>query len=758
MISIAPGSPVGVSAEGKVDAVPVFGSDLAPRRGALEVRVVRAPFSRARIAGCDAGAARAIPGVLVVLTAADLPAGRILTGDWPGLPVLAENEILHFGQAVALVAALTPEAAERAIESLAVVYQPLPPVLGLEEAVALHSFHGDTVTVARGDTVAAMEAAAHTFAHTFDLGEQARELPEPCWAHAEPDDRGGLRLTTPCPPSASLLAALSSVLGLPMSALHVAVPAHSACPAGDPLPTLHAALVAQASGRPAWIRVAAGEQRLLAPRCPGMRAVLDAGIDERGGIVAIDMTVFIDSGCVPVGGEAVLAGVLHHLEGAYRLPVARLAARLCRSHLPPSTGEIGELAARAQLVIEGVVARIAHVLDILPEVVRQRNFPLPAAETEAEGSGAASLGGVPLRADAHVALWKHALRESGFASRRKELDDWNARSPLVKRGLAAVPSKLALGDGRTGPRHASAFLEVCPDGSVRVLSDAETPVQREAVVAAVVAGIGARPGSIRLAPSSGGRGCPELAAGAAADAGRQLRERLLPLIMRIYRENGATDVLAENLRFSAGRIADGIDSNLGFSFEGLVAFATAKGVGLTAAGTCGTPSAGLPFGGFLAGTAVAEVEVDSFTGELLLRRVDLFHESTHPVADARSAAARWRSAFMEGVGWLTTEIPPASAEGHFLGSPPAFAPLVPGLDEDPLDFRVEIVPAAEGGGTCAVGGQALALGVREALRDAIAAFGGGAGAPFVDLPVPASREAIFRLIQQQRSAVAAPPM
>jgi xanthine dehydrogenase molybdopterin-binding subunit B len=735
------------------EVFPPFGSDLAARGNALEVRVVRSPYARAAVGAFDTAVARRQPGIEAVLTAADLPGVRVLTGDWAGLPVLADGEVVHYGQAIALVAALTTEAAGRALDALDIPYQPLPPVTGLEEAVALHAFHGDAVSVTRGEIGTAMESATRRLTHTFEMKGQEREFPEPGWAQAEPDGRGGLEIITPCAHSSALHAVLADVLRLPMSAIRLSAPAHSACPASDPLPTLHAALVAHACGRPAWIRQSPEEHRLLAPRRPGIRVLLDAGYDESGGIIAFDATLFVDAGCSPVGAEALLSGILQHLDGVYVFPNVRLSVRLCRSHFPPRGAGIGDLAARAQVVVEELIARVARSLGILPEIVRQRNLAVPQPEGES-GSGPVSAGGVAVNPEAMIRLWRHTLKQSDFGVRRKEVDAWNARNPLVKRGLAAVPSKLGLGDARTGTARSAATVQIYPDGSVRVFSDADTAALRAEVVATVVEGLGARPESVQVVPGATGSGCPDLAVLAANDAASRLRGDLLPLIMRIFRENGATEVLPENLQFSPGRIADRLDPNLGFPFESLVAFVLVQGAGLSATGSAAVQHFGLPFFGYLYGTAVAEVEVDSFTGESRILRADLFHEAAVSSVEIDAAALGLRASFIEALGWMTSEIPSRISEGAITGGQHTTGALVPGLDEAPLDFRSEFLESADRTGDAAEGGHSLAISVREALRDAIGSFGGGVGAPLVDLPVPAPPEAIYRLIQQQRIAVA----
>src|SRR5215472_18828858 len=109
-------------------------SDLIATSNALRIGVLRSPHAHARILAIDAGKARAMPGVIAVLTADDLADVDELPCDWdpPGMdpvpkhPVLAHGRVRYAGQPIAVVAAEAAQAAEEALATIAVTYQPLP--------------------------------------------------------------------------------------------------------------------------------------------------------------------------------------------------------------------------------------------------------------------------------------------------------------------------------------------------------------------------------------------------------------------------------------------------------------------------------------------------------------------------------------------------------------------------------------------------------------------------------------------------------
>jgi xanthine dehydrogenase large subunit len=165
---------------------------------------------------------------------------------------------------------------------------------------------------------------------------------------------------------------------------------------------------------------------------------------------------------------------------------------------------------------------------------------------------------------------------------------------------------------------------------------------------------------------------------------------------------------------------------------------------------------GKPFHYFAYGAAVSEVEIDGFTGDYRLLRTDILEdvgESISPIVDRGQV----EGGFIQGVGWLTLEELVWNAQGH-LATAGASTYKLPSWSEMPEIFNVDFLQrAAESGvvmGSKAVGEPPLmlAISVREAIRDAVAAFGNGGPLTFAS---PATPERVFFALQHARAARAA---
>jgi xanthine dehydrogenase molybdopterin-binding subunit B len=160
---------------------------------------------------------------------------------------------------------------------------------------------------------------------------------------------------------------------------------------------------------------------------------------------------------------------------------------------------------------------------------------------------------------------------------------------------------------------------------------------------------------------------------------------------------------------------------------------------------------GQPFHYFACGAAAAEVEVDGFTGMHRVLRVDILEDAGDSINEGVNRG-QIEGGFVQGMGWLTIEELKWDDEGRLMThSPDTYK--IPSVGDTPIVFNVSFFKnAAQENvihGSKAVGEPPLmlAISVREAIRDAIAAFGAQAGP--VALPSPATSEAIFMAIRER---------
>jgi xanthine dehydrogenase large subunit len=413
------------------------------------------------------------------------------------------------------------------------------------------------------------------------------------------------------------------------------------------------------------------------------------------------------------------------------------------------------------LVIEDILDRVARTLGLPPETVRERNF---------YREGDATHYGQPVKDASRIArIWAELKQSSEFTSRRAAMDSFNRSHPYARRGIAITPVKFGISFTATLFNQAGALVLVYRDGSVQVSHGGTEMGQglHTKVRQIAAAGLGVPLDAVRLMPTRTDK-VPNTSATAASSGADLNGAAVLDACGRI--RGTLAEVAAVMLGcapadvcFADGMVSAGTQGDVTLSFAEVVESAYRQRRPLFASGFYRTPEIhydpktlrGRPFYYFAYGAAVSEVEIDVFTGQHRLLRVDLLEDvgdSVSPMIDR----GQIEGGFIQGAGWLTLEELMWDREGR-LATNGASTYKLPSWSEVPEDFRVAFLErASESGvvfGSKAVGEPPLmlAISVREAIRDAIASYGAG----IVEIDSPCTPERIFFAIEKARARAAA---
>ena len=357
---------------------------------------------------------------------------------------------------------------------------------------------------------------------------------------------------------------------------------------------------------------------------------------------------------------------------------------------------------------------------------------------------------------------------SEYRRRREAVRAFNAKNEILKKGLALTPVKFGIAFNVTHFNQAGALVHIYTDGSILVNhGGTEMGQGLNTKVAQVVAHeLGINFSRVRVtatdtskvantsatAASTG----TDLNGKAAQDAARQLRERLAKFAAEKF---GAGEVSAAQVRFASDRVIVGDDA---IPFEEVIAKAYLARVQLWSDGFYATPKLywdqatlqGRPFYYYSYGAAVSEVVIDTLTGEMRVLRADALHDvgdSLNPALDKGQV----EGAFMQGMGWLTTEELWWNAGGKLMTHAPSTY-KIPTVNDTPADFRVNLFKNRNVEDSIhkskAVGEPPLLLpfSVFFAIRDAVAAVGDYKVNP--PLNAPATAEEILKAVNAVRSA------
>jgi xanthine dehydrogenase molybdopterin binding subunit len=758
------------SAVSHVTGAARYVDDQLPRQGMLEMWPVCSPHARANILRRDATAARAMPGVVAVLLAEDIPGENQIGAVRPDEILLADQEISFHGQLVAMVVGTTTEACRLAADAVVVEYEPLAPILTLPEAIAAESFHTAPHCIRRGDVEAQWAAGSPDLevSGEFSFGGQEHFYLETHAAWAEPGEGGAMFVHSSTQHPTEIQAIVSHVLHVPRHLVVVQSPRMGGGFGGKETQgntwAALAALAAYHTGCPVRARLNRDQDMILTGKRHPFLARYRAAFTPEGVLRASQAELFANGGWSLDLSTAISDRALFHLDNAYYIPNVDFSSRVAKTNVVSNTAFRGFGGPQGMLVAEEIMDRVARKLGLPPEVVRERNLYHGSGETNTTHYGQ-EIGDNRLNL-----IWDTLKASSDFITRREALKVWNSAHQERKRGLAITPVKFGISFTISHLNQAGAHVLIYQDGSVQVNHGGTEMGQGLHTKMQLVAAreLGVAPGQVRVmqtrtdqvpntSPTAASSGS-DLNGQAVKAACVTLRSRLAPVAAALLGEEPAA---AEQLIFENGHVFHPDRPERALPFGEVALKAYLGRISLAATGFYATPGIqynqqtgrGRPFYYYAYGAAVSEVEVDGFTGQHRVTRVDILHDCGRSI-NIGVDRGQVEGGFIQGMGWLTAEELRWDKEGRLLTHSPGTY-KIPAFGDTPPDFRVTLLPnAAEDKvihGSKAVGEPPLmlAISVREAIRDAVAAFASGKVSR-VDLPSPATIEAIYFSLQALR--------
>ncbi len=747
--------------------------DLPEITGTLHAALGLSPVAHGRLLAIDLELLRAQPGVVAVYTAADFAGtndcGPIIQDD----PILAQGELRHVGQPVFAVIATRRDAARRAaaLAPKAIQFEALPAVLRALDAHARQQYVVPPMQLARGDACAALAAAPHRFQDKFSLGGQEQFYLEGQISYAIPQEDGGLLVHCSTQHPSEMQHLVAHALQLASNRVQVTCRRMGGGFGGkesqSALFACVAALAAQRLQRPVKLRPDRDDDMLITGRRHGFEYGWDVGHDAQGRILGVAVDMVANAGHSTDLSPPVMTRALCHFDNAYWLPDVAMQGFCARTNTQSNTAFRGFGGPQGALAIEVILDSVARRLGLDALAVRRANF---------YGITANNVTPYEQVVEDNIigALVDQLEAQADYPARRAEIAAYNARSTVLKRGLALTPVKFGISFNVAHLNQAGALVHVYADGSVLVNhGGTEMGQGLNTKVAQVVAHeLGVVFDRVRVtatdthkvantsatAASTGA----DLNGKAAQDAARQIRARLAAFFV------GQRGGDAAAVRFENGRVSR---DTITLSFDDLVMQAYQARVQLWSDGFYATPGLhwdrarlkGKPFHYFAYGAACSEVVVDTLTGEHKLLRADVLHDvgtSLNPAIDIGQV----EGAFIQGMGWLTSEElywQPLDGSKH-AGKLMTHAPStykIPTANDCPAHFDVRLFGAANPTETIhrskAVGEPPLLLpfSVFLAIRDAVSAVGGHQIDP--PLRAPATPEAVLDAIDAVRASASA---
>lgn len=739
-----------------------YTDDIRETAGTLHAALGLSGRAHARILGIDLEQVAASRGVVAVLTAQDIPGlndcGPIIHDD----PILADGLVQYVGQPVFIVVADSHDNARRAARLARIDYEDLPAILSPQEARAAQSYVLPPMRLARGDAHSAFAGAPHRVKGELYVGGQEQFYLEGQIAYAIPGEDHGMHVYCSTQHPSEMQHVVAHALGL--HSHHVTVECRrmgggfGGKESQSALWAAAAAIAAVRTRRPVKLRADRDDDMLVTGKRHCFHYEYEVGYDDEGRILAAKVDMVTRAGFSADLSGPVATRAVCHFDNTYYLSDVEIRAACGKTNTQSNTAFRGFGGPQGAIAIEYVIDEIARNLGRDPLDIRRLNF-YGGTERNVTPYGQAIVDNVIHELVAELE------QTSEYRARRVAIADFNRASPVLKKGLALTPVKFGIAFNVTHLNQAGALVHVYVDGSILVNHGGTEMGQgiNTKVMQVVAHELGVDLARVRATATNTSKVAntsataastgADLNGKAAQDAARKIRDRLAAFVAAEFGASASEVHFADDTVFVNGEA---------LRFGEVVAKAYLARVQLWSDGFYATPGLhwdpksmnGHPFSYFAYGAAVSEVVVDTLTGEWKLLRADALYDagnSLNPAIDIGQV----EGAFIQGMGWLTTEELWWNPAGKLMTHAPSTY-KIPGVSDCPEDFRVRLFRNRNVEDSIhrskAVGEPPLLLpfSVFFAIRDAISAVGGHRVHPLLN--APATCEEILKAVAAVEAA------
>ncbi len=724
----------------------------------LLVDFYKSPEAHGEIISLEIEEAKKVPGIAGIYTYKDITGvnkfGTITQDEF----LLAETKIDFLHQPIVIIAGETKTAIEEAKKLIKLEIKKLPAIFTMEEAIEKQDFIGETYTILDGDPEADLKTAEHVFEGTFHTGAQEHFYFEPQSTIVYPDESNAVKVLSSTQNPTGVQKTVAAILGIPFNKIIVEVKRLGGGfggkeSQGAPFSAM-AALVALKTQKPARFCLDADEDiKITGKRHPFMNKY-KIGFTKEGEITSFILNLYSNGGYANDYSLSVIGRSMVLAESVYSIPNIKITGTVCRTNLPPNTAFRGFGVPQGVGTTESIIEDIAVFLKKDPMEIRRKNL-YQVTEKNVTPYGQVLLNNTMPQ------IVEELVISSDYDNRVKKIKEFNAKSKNLVRGIAFMPVKFGIGFEIRFINQGSALVNIYLDGTVQVSTGGiemgqglNTKIQQ--IVASEFCLDAEKVRVMTTSSEKNNNASPTAAStgtdfngGASENACKSIKKRLLQFASEyLYPDAPAI----EYIEWTEEGIHDVRNPKKSIDFAELVLNAYFNSISLGERGFFTTPGIdfdwetckGSPFHYFTYGGAVAEVEIDKFTGETKVLQTDILMDigkSINPGIDKGQIIG----GFMQGLGWSAMEEIKYSDKGEVL-THSATTYKIPGIGDVPEILNLEFLDNDTNihniKRSKAVGEPPFILGISVwlAIKNALSFLSDG---EIVDLKIPATQEQVL---------------
>ena len=671
--------------------------DMPVPKDALHVAFALSKVAYGQINEIDITNAQKATGVHSVLLAKDIEnlyIGPIKHDE----PILADKEVLFYGQAIAAVLANSHENARTAALLITSNITELEAIVTIDQAMAKKSLLDEPLIVNIGDSRKAIDTSKNKLRGSISIGGQEHYYLEGQVALAIPTEDNEMIIHSSTQNPTEVQHLVSHVLDVPQNAIEVVTRRMGGGFGGKETDSSQLACVcaifAQQSKLPVKARLSRKDDILMTGKRHDFKADYEVGYADDGKILGIEVDLAARCGYSLDLSKAIVSRALFHTDNAYFLPNATIRGFLCKTNTASNTAFRGFGGPQGMLAIENIIEEIAMNIGIDPIEIRKTNY------YQKDTNNVTPYNQV-VEDNIINELSSELIADSNYLARRESIKKFNKKNKYLKKGLAFSPVKFGISFTTPLLNQAGALVNIYKDGSIYinhggtemgqglfikvaqvVANEFGVNLERVKVSATSTAKV---PNTSPTAASSGS----DLNGMAAREACLRIKKNLSAFAKDYYGAKEGDIQFEDSFVFVADKK---------IAFDEFVLSAYLNRIELFSNGFYKTPKIyfdaikqkGRPFYYYSYGACVSEVIVDCLTGEYKLLAVDILHDvgaSLNPAIDMGQIVG----GFIQGMGWLCSEELKWDQSGALL-TMGASTYKIPSIGDTPEHFEVKIKP------------------------------------------------------------------
>ncbi len=682
------------SAEKHVTGDAKYTDDINEPSDTLHAAIGWSTISKGRIVSLDLRDVVKSDGVVGIITEKDIPGindvGPVLKGDY----IFTSKKIEYFGQPIFAVAAKTTELARKAVLKAKINYKKEKPILNIKDALENKSYILKTKNLVTGKPQQAIKNSEHVLKGEFECGGQDHFYLEGQIALTIPKEDDNFKIYSSTQHPSETQQIVAKVLKQDFNTIDVHVRRIGGGFGGKETQSFIFAaittLLSKKLKKPIKLKIDRDEDMIMTGKRHDFYYKYVVGFTDKGKVNGIDLIIASRCGYSADLSEAVNNRAIYTIDNAYYLPNIKIISYRCKTNTVSNTAFRGFGAPQGAFCIEYIMETISNYLKIDPMYVRKINLYKKNNLTHY---------GMKITDDNITNIFDKLLISSNYLKRREMINEFNNSNKFIKKGISITPVKFGISFTTTHLNQGGALLHIYTDGTIHLNHGGIEMGQglMTKILQITANSFGVDSNQIKITSTntekvpntsaSAASASTDLNGAAVLDAINKIKKNLSIFIYKNFKYKGKKIKYKENnIYFGKNKI----------SFKKLISLAYLDRVSLSSSGFYKTPKIyvdkktlkGRPFLYFCYGAAVSETMIDTLTGENKLTRIDILHDvgnSINPTIDI----GQIEGAFIQGLGWLTTEEVYWNKNGNLLTHSPSTY-KIPVMNDVPLNFNSKI--------------------------------------------------------------------